>query len=138
MPALPISRPYSGRPSWDRPAKQQPPPARLAALGRRDPGRAHPPSKLRGQRRPAPTRAVPVRTRWNAESGASGRSELPETPRKLERGAGPYLSRWDPPLRVTRHAVHSGAGSGLPAGLPNVAGVGGARADQSGSVGSTQ
>lgn len=64
----------------------------------------------------------------------------PGDPEEAERGAGPYLSHRDPPLRVTRHAVHCGAGSGLPAGMPasNVAGAGGARSGQSGAVGSIQ
>lgn len=71
--------------------------------GPRDP-HALPP-KLSGHGRPAPARAPRVRPRGNAARGASGRPGLLET---LKRGAGPYLSRRDPPLRVTLHPVHCG------------------------------
>lgn len=126
------SEPLPGLPpTQGRSAERQPP----LALP------AHPSRRVRSPRNPAPpelrgfndTRLAPPKG-WvpaggksavpgagaeavagGGEDKGSGRPGVQETLRRQERGlggAGQYLSSWDPPLRVTRPAVHCGAGEG--------------------------
>lgn len=72
------------------------------------------------------TRAGRDRRRACEDSGQRGvPGTLHTEGRGLEGAAGQYLSSLDPPLQVTRYAVHCGAASGLRQGCPtfNVAGA---------------